>query len=130
MNKIDTTTPEGKAKLTELLVNSVINAEPDKIAMDGLADPRAYKRYEEALVLLGELKRDGFCDFSFDSIYESYDMHCVFVEWKLDPNGFAELEAKRVKNLLSKFEKVCFDAKEPFTWQLSNRIYFDKSEVQ
>ncbi len=85
----------------------------------------AYQGYEKGLMMLAKLKGRGLCDFEYDSIYEPYELHGVFVTWTQDNNGFAEMDAKVLAALIQQFDTIHLDKQEPFTWLLSSRIFFE-----
>lgn len=129
MKNIDTTTPEGKAELNRLLVDAVINAEPDKIDGNGKVKTSAYEAYKEALIILADLQAEGKCSFSYDSLFEPYYMHCIFITWIMNDKDYMQSEASELSELLSKFDSLLLDKQEPFVWQLSTKIYFDNEDI-
>ena len=128
--KIDSTTSEGKEKLTKLLINAIMNDDGDKLELSSVVKKTAYKAYEEALVTLSELKGKGLCDFKYDSIFEPFYMHGVFVSWKGNADKFFETDTETIVDLVSKFDRISLDGQEPLTWFLSIKIYYEESEIE
>ena len=116
-----------KQILTELYVNAVLNEETEKLEPPYKVNKTAYENYEKTLILLAQLKGKGKCDFTFDSIFEPYVMHCIYVQWKFDEDGFIELDAKEIASILGKMEGIVIDEQSKNEWQLSSTIYFNIS---
>jgi hypothetical protein len=74
--------------------------------------------------MLAMLKGKGKCDFTYDSIFEPYVMHCINVQWKADKDGYLELDAREIANVLGKMDGIVIDAQSEMEWQLSTTIYF------
>lgn len=125
--KIDSTTPEGKAKLELLLADAVINQEPEMLEGDFKVNSANLDAYMEALTVLADWRKQGKCDFSYDLWYKPYELHCIYVKWNVnaDEDGLPEYSAKEMSKLIAKFETIQLDRQEPFTWQLSSEIYYD-----
>ena len=123
--KIDSSTSEGKQKIAELLVDAVLNQEPDCLDGDYKVNEKAQKDYMDALIILAELQKQGKCSFTYDLWYKPYTLHCIYVKWNvdIDPDGMPEYSAKEIGDLLEKFNTIALDKQEPFTWQLSSEIY-------
>lgn len=128
VERIDSTTEEGKERLNELLIDAIMNSEPDEeLSPPFVVHKRNYKSYEQALIMLSYLLKQGKITFEYDPIYKAYPLHCVFVHLVFDDNGFAKLEdAKEVSELISKFEGFTTDNQDSSMWNLSIPIYFPK----
>ena len=129
--KIDTSTPQGKAKLEELLVNAVLNEEPELLE-DYEVNKVALDNYMQALQILSDWHRKGKCSFTYDLWYKPYELHCIYVQWNMENavEGLPDYPAKEMGDLISHFDTLQLDKQEPFTWQLSSQIYFDNAETE
>lgn len=125
--KIDSSTQEGKSKIAELLVNAVINQEPEYLTGDYKVNEVAQQNYMDALTLLAGMQKQGKCSFTYDLWYKPYALHCIYLTWNVDANedGLPEYSAKEIADLIGKFNTLQLDKTEPFTWQLSSEIYID-----
>ena len=110
--------------LEHLYINAVLNQETEKLDPPYKVNKIAYENYENVLILLAQLKGKGKCDFTFDSIYEPYILHCVYVEWKYDEDGYLELDAREISSILEKMEGLVIDKQSENSWQLSSKIYY------
>ena len=119
---------DNKRKILEkLYINAVINEETEKIPEPYKVKRSAYENYEEVLMLLAQLKGKGKCEFTYDSLFQPYVMHCIYVQWKSDDDGFIELDAREIASILEKMEGIVIDVQNENEWQLSSKIYFSKS---
>lgn len=114
-----------KGKLEHMYIDALLNEEPEKLDAPYKIKKVAYDNYEKVLVLLAQLKGKGKCDFSYDSIFEPYVLHCINVKWKPDTDGYLELDAKEIASVLEKMEGIVIDAKNQNEWQLSSQVYFN-----
>lgn len=123
--KIDSSTSEGKQKIAELLIDAVLNQEPDCLEGNYKVNEKAQKDYMDALVVLAELRKQGKCDFTYDLWYKPYSLHCIYVKWNVDADedGLPGYSAKEIGKLIGSFDTLQLDKQEPFTWQLSSEIY-------
>lgn len=112
-----------KQKLEHMYIDAVLNEEPDKLEMPYKVNKQAYENYEKVLILLAELKGKGKCDFTYDSIFEPYIAHCIYVQWKPDSDGYIELDAKETASILEKMDGIVIDMQTENQWQLSSTIY-------
>lgn len=110
--------------LEHLYINAVINEETEKLPMPCKIKKTAYENYEQVLILLAKLKGKGKCDFTYDSIFEPYVMHCINVQWKADEDGYLELDAREIATVLGKMDGIVIDTQSEMEWQLSTTIYF------
>ena len=120
---------DDKAKqiLNTLYINAVLNEEAEKLEAPYKVDKIAYENYEQALILLAQLKGKGKCDFTFDSIFEPYVSHFIDVQWKSDEAGYTELNAKEIADILRRMEGIVIDEQNANEWQLSSKIYYKVS---
>lgn len=110
--------------LNQLYIDAVLNEETEKLELPYKVNKIAYKNYEKTLILLAELKGKGKCTFTFDSIFEPYVLHCIYVQWKFDESGYLELDTKEIVSILEKMESIVIDEQNGNEWQLSSQIYF------
>lgn len=127
--KIDTSTPEGKAKLEKLLIDAVLNQEPEMLEGNYNVNKQALDDYMEALSILAQWAREEKCSFTYDLWYKPYPLHCIYVRWNVDvdPYGLPEYSATEMADLIRRFHTIQLDKQEPFTWQLSSEIYVDEA---
>ena len=111
--------------LNRLYIDAVLNEETEKLDPPYKVNKNAYKNYENVLILLAQLKGQGKCDFTYDSIFEPYVMHCIYVQWKPDSDGYIELDAREIASILEKMEGIVIDIQTENQWQLSSTIYFE-----
>ena len=109
--------------LEKLYVDAIFNTETEKVEPPYKVKKKAHENYQKALILLAELKGKGKCDFTYDSIYEPYVMHCIYVQWKADSDGYIELDAKETAEILAKMDGIVIDEQSENEWQLSSTIY-------
>lgn len=131
--RINSKTPEGKAKLELLLVDAILNQEPDMYeGNDYDVNQNRLDDYMAALSTLAEWHRQGKCSFTYDLWYKPYILHCIYVQWNVnaDPNGLPEYSAKEMADLINRFDTLQLDKQEPFTWQLSSEIYIDTKQKE
>jgi hypothetical protein len=110
--------------LNQLYIDAVFNEETEKLEPPYKVNKIAYENYEKTLILLAQLKGKGKCNFTFDSIFEPYVLHCIYVQWKFDESGYIELDAKEIASILDKMEGIVIDEQNGNEWQLSSKIYF------
>lgn len=109
----------------KLFIDALLNQEPDKLTAPYKVKKQAYDNYEKVLILLAQLKGKGKCNFTYDSIFEPYVLHCINVQWKSDQDGYVELNAKEIAAVLQKMEGIVIDDQRKNEWQLSAQIYFN-----
>jgi len=109
----------------EKYIDALLNEAPEKLTMPCKVSKIAYENYEKVLILLAQLKGKGKCTFTYDSIFEPYVMHCINIQWKPDSDGYLELNAKEIAEVLEKMEGIVIDEQSQNEWQLSSRIYFN-----
>ena len=120
---------DNKRKILEqLYINAVINEDTEKVPEPYKVKKSAYENYEKVLILLAQLKGQGKCEFTYDSIFEPYVMHCIYVQWISDENGYIELDAKEIASILEKIDGIVIDIQSENEWQLSSTIYFGHKE--
>lgn len=129
---IDSKTPDGKEKLEQLLIDAVMNSEPEMLNDNYKVNEKALDNYMLALQVIAELRRKGKCSFTYDLWYKPYELHCIYIKWNCDVDqddtGLIDLDAKEISDLIGKFDTIQLDKEEPYTWQLSSEIYFDEVE--
>ena len=120
---------DNKRKILEqLYINAIINEETEKVPEPYKVKRSAYDNYEQTLILLAQLKGQGKCEFTYDSIFEPYVMHCIYVQWRSDEDGYIELDAKEIASILEKMDGIVIDMQSENEWQLSSTIYFGHKE--
>ena len=114
--------------IERLYIDAVLNTEPEKLQGNFKVNKISYENYEKALILLAELKGKGKCDFTYDSIYEPYILHCINVQWKFDEYGYLELNTSEIVSILNKMEGIVIDNQNENEWQLSSTIFVQCEE--
>lgn len=112
--------------LNRLYIDAVLNEETEKVTAPYVVNKNAYENYENALILLAQLKGKGKCDFTYDSIFEPYVLHCIYITWKPDESGYFEISTSELISILEKMEGIVIDTQSENEWQLSSTIYFSK----
>lgn len=113
--------------LNQLYIDAVLNEETEKLEPPYKVNKTAYENYEKTLILLAELKGKGKCTFTFDSIFEPYILHCIYIQWNFDESGYLELDTKEIVSILDKMEGIVIDQQNGNEWQLSSKIYVQMS---
>ena len=102
-------------------IDVILNQEPEKYEYPYVVHAEGYQGYEKVLFKLASMKGKGLCDFSYDSLFQPYMLHCIEVNWNKE-DEMVELEAKDIVEICSLVEDVVIDSKDG-DWQLSSAIY-------
>ena len=109
-----------------MLFDAVMSEGNDKLDPPYQVSKKSYEAYEQALILLAGLKGIGKCTFEYDSIFEPYDTHYVYVQWKTEKEFGIVLDKREIIDLVEKFDTLSLYEEEPNEWQLSTKIYYPK----